>query len=91
VSASHTGSEELPDTELQIETTDIVVRATIIGQLRFSNYIYLDYCRLVAIRKLRGVIKMFLVTDSARTKLAEILSSEQAKSKNLILYFAGAG
>jgi hypothetical protein len=34
---------------------------------------------------------MLVVTDSASTELSKVLQSEQAKDKNLILYFAGAG
>jgi hypothetical protein len=34
---------------------------------------------------------MMVVTDSASTELRKVLESEQAKNKNLIFYFAGAG
>jgi len=34
---------------------------------------------------------MLVVTDNASTELKKVLQSEQAKKKNLILYFAGAG
>jgi hypothetical protein len=34
---------------------------------------------------------MLIVTDSASTELKKVLESDQAKDKNLVFYFAGAG